>query len=127
MSLKPEVKKLWTDALRSGKYEQCTGQLTEIREDGSKAHCCLGVLTVVAIENGLDLKIQDRGSSTAYGTEDWDNEGVAEFCLHEKVSKWAGFGGEDPNPAIGQFPASHYNDHLDKTFLEIADLIDEHL
>ena len=38
--MKPEIKKLWVDALRSGEYKQGTCKL---RTDDK--YCCLGVLT----------------------------------------------------------------------------------
>lgn len=40
--MNPRIKKLWVDALRSGKYNQCTGTLKTSLEPN--AFCCLGVL-----------------------------------------------------------------------------------
>lgn len=37
--LNPEIKKKWVKALRSGKYNQCDGQLRQ-----GDTFCCLGVL-----------------------------------------------------------------------------------
>lgn len=42
--MKPEIKKIWVDALRSGKYEQ--GQTYLKNVEGK--YCCLGVLAEVA-------------------------------------------------------------------------------
>lgn len=54
--LKPEAKKIWTDALRSGRYNQTRGALTKFwgqnLETGkplTQGYCCLGV----ACEEGL--------------------------------------------------------------------------
>jgi hypothetical protein len=47
------VKKLWLKALRSGKYKQGRLQLCRLNNDGSKRHCCLGVLEEVAVEQGI--------------------------------------------------------------------------
>ena len=40
--MKPEIKKLWVDALRSGEYKQAREVL---RTNGGTSFCCLGVLT----------------------------------------------------------------------------------
>lgn len=44
---KDEVKKKWVEALRSGRYEQCSGFL-KVKSRGRLLHCCLGVLCEVA-------------------------------------------------------------------------------
>lgn len=56
----PEAKKVWIEALRSGKYEQGSGALS-YRNTGSKEQyfCCLGVLCEVA---GL-RKTVERGEA----------------------------------------------------------------
>jgi len=41
--LKPEVKKLWTDALVSGEFEQGQGRLCN-EVEGVRSFCCYGVL-----------------------------------------------------------------------------------
>ena len=48
--MKPEIKQLWINALRSGKYQQGTGCLR--KED---KYCCLGVL--------LDCYLDERNES----------------------------------------------------------------
>lgn len=44
LKLRPEVKALWLEALRSGKYEQARGSLRKIVDGTTRGHCCLGVL-----------------------------------------------------------------------------------
>lgn len=39
-----EIKKLWVEALRSGKYKQGTGRLSRVDDNGVTRMCCLGVL-----------------------------------------------------------------------------------
>lgn len=39
-----EVKKKWIKALRSGRYRQARGQLSEFDSSGRESNCCLGVL-----------------------------------------------------------------------------------
>ncbi len=48
MKLKPEIKKLWVDALRSGRYKQGYNDLA----DDNGGLCCLGVQ---AIELGCEI------------------------------------------------------------------------
>lgn len=49
-----EVMREWVSALRSGKYTQGRGKLSYIDPaDGGRKHCCLGVLSDLAVEKGL--------------------------------------------------------------------------
>ena len=64
--MKPAIKKLWLDALRSGEYEQCKGKL----HDG-EGFCCLGVLYDVAVDgwwtkNGEWVTDTGNGSSLSF-------------------------------------------------------------
>lgn len=55
--MKPEIAELWATALESGEYKKYKGQLTHVAADGSKAHCCLGVLTELAIKAGISVVV----------------------------------------------------------------------
>jgi hypothetical protein len=48
LKLKPAVKALWLNGLRSGEFEQCRGKLS----DGT-GYCCLGVLSELASREGV--------------------------------------------------------------------------
>lgn len=50
-------RKLWAEALKSGRFKQTTGNLRN-----SNGYCCLGVACELAIENGVDIHIDDTGS-----------------------------------------------------------------
>lgn len=64
--LSPDVKAKWLEALRSGKYEQTQGCLT----NGNETFCCLGVLCDVT-----DPKAWGAHDEWYYGTgEDKDSE-----------------------------------------------------
>ena len=59
VKLKPEVKKLWIEALSSGNYPQGIGALRYYRDKVEDAkYCCLGVLTDVTIKHCSDKKLQ---------------------------------------------------------------------
>ncbi len=99
-----EVKKKWVDALRSGKYDQCKGSLK-----GEKGYCCLGVLT--------DLYLKEKNLDWI----EYQNWGT----LPSLVTHWAGL--DYNNPSIGISYATELNDDFNKTFDEIADLIEKNL
>jgi hypothetical protein len=48
MTMTPENKKIWTDALRSGEYKQGVGYLQK-----NNCYCCLGVAAVVLNPDGV--------------------------------------------------------------------------
>jgi len=98
--MNPEVKQMWVDALRSGKYAQGFGAL---EKDGR--FCCLGVLQ--------DLAPSNIKRST-------NNEDIS---VH--IRDWAGL--ELIDPIIGYNYATHWNDKERLSFNEIADLIEEYL
>lgn len=54
--MKPEIAKLWVEALRSGKYKQTKNKLAT-----SEGFCCLGVLCDVAVKNGLSMEVEESG------------------------------------------------------------------
>lgn len=111
--LNADVMRLWVDALRSGEYEQTTGVLTRVDDNGERSHCCLGVLTELAIENGVDIPTKVEDGCVIYG-EDWFGMTPTE------VQEWASFHSTLPNgmhlPTLNDQGA---------TFAEIADLIEE--
>lgn len=53
-----EVRQLWVKALRSGEYQQGTNCL---RTDDGK-YCCLGVLTDLAVKNGVIPNFRGEGN-----------------------------------------------------------------
>lgn len=78
--MNPEVKAKWLEALRSGEYEQTTGML---RSRDNK-FCCLGVLTDLAIREGVvpQWKPSDAG--------DYYHCAGNYELTPQKVADWAG-------------------------------------
>lgn len=76
--MKPEIKKLWVDALRSGQYKQGRERLQQ-----HGLFCCLGVLCDLAVKNGADVVV-DR---TVNGEILYDATAI---YLPQSVSSWAG-------------------------------------
>ena len=127
-----KIAKIWTTALRSGKYKQCSGAL-----NNGAGFCCLGVLT--------DLYIKDESTDSS----DWSDEGyllgeVDGYWNYENkklpaaVAKWAGMHATGGEIDGGKWSLAEYNDgrqtsdprfdNLEKhSFKEIADIIDLHV
>jgi hypothetical protein len=110
--MNPVAKGLWLTALRSGEYEQGKHYLNL-----NGKLCCLGVLSEEAIKSGVVVK---REQDQDGGPYHYDGQSA---YPPRPVYEWAGFGehvGVDTKLA-------NMNDEYDKTFLEIADWIEENL
>lgn len=86
--MKPEIKKLWIDALLSGEYEQGRGVLCRV-DDGKKEWCCLGVLTDLAIKAGIVMEITMSDSNDPNNPNAVFFDGTHEK-LPVKVQQWSG-------------------------------------
>jgi hypothetical protein len=115
------VKNLWTEALRSGEYEQGIGRLSLNEPSGKVRYCCLGVLCQVAIKAGIPVNVQTVEDGWGTPTTFYDGSTAS---LPASVIEWAGLGSEDP--WIGEHCASGWNDVYGATFNDIADLLDVH-
>jgi hypothetical protein len=126
----PDIKDEWLDRLRSGDYEQTTGQL----RNNDNGRCCLGVLCDIYAEQNDDGEWDDE---TFVTSSDADKK-----ILPSSVVNWAGlknyqgaeFSVDDTHVEIGRggkFTLSMLNDGLQgarhHTFDEIADLIEQNL
>lgn len=143
VKMNPEIKAKWVSLLRSGKYDQYSGQLGADPIGGSwdvdkPSRCCLGVLCELAVEDGVVEKhVSEYGyvSYRAHGDSD-------RFYLPKVVREWAGFGPDNytpsvPNEYLDRDKAPHnefgtvqlavLNDQPGFTFDQIADIIEEHL
>lgn len=114
-------------ALRSGDYAQGYGYLRQTRPKSpsprppSVAHCCLGVLTEVAIAK--DPNIRFHFSCDRHG-EGWGEESV----LRGEVARWYGLDSTDPElplPRGGSAPATELNDSSKWSFDQIADAFEK--
>ncbi len=128
LKLKPEIKALWTGALRSGAFGQCASKLA----DGHGSYCCLGVLSELAARQGVIEEGLFCGSDEATFVR-YDNESgtlprkVADWAfepfVHYSVDSW-------DNPMVRtderMTTLAELND-TGKSFNEIADIIEEQL
>ncbi len=113
------ARKLWAEALRSGKYKQGKGCLAYKEEDGEH-HCCLGV-ACEHHEEKLSIEINNSYSKT------YDSHSA---LLPKRVQKWLG------TDSCGHLIAyddifisslSEVNDQTNRTFSEIADMVEGNL
>jgi hypothetical protein len=104
-----EHRKLWVEALRSGKYQQARAQLHD--DDG--AMCCLGVACDVS---GLD-EWQGRYGGLYYGGK--------YAVLPAPVKHWLGLRDNtgEFGPNLNDYSLANRNDK-GATFAELADLIE---
>lgn len=125
--MKPEIKLLWVEALRSGKYTQGRGGLrTSATATTPEKFCCLGVL----------CDIHSKQTNTSWVTYP---EHARQYYLSKngvtpyEVMKWAGFTSSDPALTINDHSAqaSQHNDSYayggPKSFIEIANAIETEL
>jgi hypothetical protein len=125
--MNPEIKAQWVAALRSGEYKQGTGRLHLALEEGAEKMCCLGVLSHLAYVSGVCDRQATPCNVYAYGRE--GNTAT----LPQEVTTWSGL--DDDSPYVNGLLLTVHNDGDDtqerrlfpKSFLEIADLIEEHL
>lgn len=114
--MNPEVKKLWVEALRSGKYKQGHNQL----RDDENQFCCLGVLCNLHAQAHPEIAARQK-DPTAYLHE-------REF-LPTQVMEWADMEYDDgtfTNEAGGIMSLAGLNDE-GRTFRYLANRIEKYL
>lgn len=107
------IKKKWLKELRSGKYLQCQRSL---KVNGK--YCCLGVL----------CDIHRKETKGKWVDDDKDNEeGYLNSynVLPIEVKNWAEL--NKANPSVTGQTLAYFNDEVQASFNEIADLIEKHL
>lgn len=144
--MKPEIKEMWVNALRSGEYTQGLHQLT-----ANNRFCCLGVLCdiarkcgVVELREGKDIQGIER---LFYGTPEEFSipyqhhvDGCARYnVLPKSVMEWSGLNENNPELNIqdddedwrnnGPYPVqvAELNDELGYGFNRLARLIESQL
>jgi hypothetical protein len=124
----------WVKRLRSGEYPQTTGSLEHVEnsysvQSGQRqvGYCCLGVLSLMASEEGIVERWVTAYGDVYYGTEG-TFQTYSAAALPEAVQEWSGIKtavGERSTPE-GDWKSSlsDLNDGQKKTFAEIADVIE---
>jgi hypothetical protein len=114
--MKKEYLDKWLAALRSGKYKQGKHQL----KTDSGAFCCLGVL-----QQELDGEVESQdGKPLQTPSSSWLKDKEITFHYSPLYSKTIG-GCQNPHLPTLDTTAAEANDRHNKTFLEIADAIEE--
>lgn len=111
--MKQKIKKLWVDALRSGKYEQ--GQ--ELLKTQEGKYCCLGVLCDIYAKTQKKKGFQKDQNGFYYF-----QTGETEALLPQNVMKWSGI---DTDNAVYNKSLSSLTNDNGKSFVQIAKIIEE--
>jgi hypothetical protein len=114
--MKPEIKKLWVEALRSGDYKQGRSRL----RDENNRFCCLGVLCNIYAQQNPEFAANQK-YTFAY-------DGLSGFPSYT-VREWAGLKDEDPTVYVNgiETSLSIVNDMHNFNFKQIARLIEKQL
>lgn len=124
--LRPEVKRKWLEALRSGEYKQGRSYLHyQQAGSGEERFCCLGVLCDLAVREGVIPPPVVRDGSQGKRTY----VGHASTMPPDEVRNWAyqTMGDPDWRPwSLSGAPKTldQLNDILALTFEQIADQIE---
>jgi len=143
--MNPEIKQLWLEALRSGKYNQGKSLLRPTES----SYCCLGVLCQIAEERDICKYIPSdthEGFTVQYPsifTDECDGNLYEESELPWVVKQWAGLESESPSVTMNEknikgsmkgiiaeetkMHLAQLNDSHGYTFTELADIIEEQL
>lgn len=118
--MKPEIKKRWIEALRSGEYKQGLAKLKSINpNNGEEYYCCLGVLCDL-YRKEKDVFWKMTGDEFYY----LSNSNGNATSLPIEVQEWAGLMENDP--ALNcENTCIDLNDLKKLNFNQIADAIDE--
>jgi hypothetical protein len=133
--MNPEIKKMWADALRSGKYVQGTRYL-KYEASGKVCHCALGVLCDLAVKSGAaEWVVSGHDIHPSAGNIIIVSHcDIGETALPRSVAEWAGLAGiscYDPDlwdeGHVRKLLVSEWNDVRGATFHQIAEMIEEQL
>ena len=113
-TMNPEVKADWVAALRSGEFEQNQYGALSIEIDGKVKHCCLGVLCVLSVREGIiPAPVENSRGIYKYGVY-----GSTTY-LPKPVREWAGI-----TERSTEFNLAEMNDEQCLAFQQIADYIE---
>lgn len=115
--MKPEIKKLWVDALLSGEYQQGQGYLRQREDNEEPRFCCLGVLCDLAIKNGVPIIVSQRDDRVT----EFDN---ASESLPESVMEWSGL--SSVNGGF-YYTVRHQYQDFDGNIVEEEEMLEESL
>lgn len=112
--MRADIKKEWTEALRSDKFKQCKGRLKKVF-GGPTRHCCLGVL--------CEIKNLEESERIIEGSEYINFKMNDESSFSDLPNVFAEYVGI---PVLKEQMLMKMNDE-GKSFNEIADWIEENL
>jgi hypothetical protein len=123
--MNPDIKQKWLDALRSGEYQQ--GE--KVLRTADNKFCCLGVLTDIAIKEGVGNLTWNEKKPLGWLVKNTEDD-EATKVLPPEVSEWAGLDSDNPSVQHDELNRECVIAHLNDTgipFDEIAGIIEEQL
>jgi hypothetical protein len=127
ITMDPELKTKWVTALRNGEYKQAIGVLRRNYADGTRGHCCLGVL----------VEISGIGHWDEWQMCEYDNNEVGFWPSENDADSVTGFLPNDylelvglPNKAAAVLMTINDGNDTDlyngqHSFKQIADIIEQ--
>ena len=122
VKMNPAVKAKWVATLRSGEYPQGVDTLRTAENE----YCCLGVLSELAVQDGVINPAKMDSVSGVYLYYNKGDDVGNEAYLVLDVQKWAGLTEQDPYIEDIACSLSQLNDKR-VSFPGIAEIIEEHL
>jgi hypothetical protein len=126
--MKKDLALKWCDALESGEYDQCSGQLRKKKvSTGEVSMCCLGVACAVAAPKSWDIE-EDGWTGNRYSIETEDSPPDYITKLYDVTTSTWRFD-DVPREILKKYDLSIYdspatlNDEKNWTFKQIAALI----
>ena len=114
----------WVAALRSGEWQQGTGRLCSVGQDGEKRYCCLGV--ALALQGRLNEEGGDIACTVRLATA----MPMADFLVEPVTTTWEVVDGDHFNIRVtsarhdGRLKAVSELNDAGWSFAEIADAIE---
>lgn len=121
--LKPSVKRMWVEALRSGKYKKGKGTLYEPPAPLSRAkpsYCVLGVLVDVYRQKHPKYGIEELAAYRSYPPPE-----VIDWAFTKKASHSFLCDFTQKDNSTVPMTLDELNDDTNLTFAKIADIIEE--
>jgi hypothetical protein len=129
INMKPELKKAWIDALRSGDYKQASGELQDVDPSSGETtgYCCLGVLLDICGEGEWVPSTTDDEYYAPEYVMDFKVDGANDHAemketLHNSVLDYFGIDLDTASHLMGANDGG--SDYGDNNFDQIADAIE---
>lgn len=120
MRMRKSVRARWVAALRSGEYQQGYSALHAVTPEDEHRFCCLGVLCELAVQDGVEIRVDTPSIAESDGNRYVHYEAVHSYPPGA-VDTWARYGNTE-GPVNWSFLATLNDEGL--SFERIAEMIE---